>query len=71
MNYINAKSNTYPFVEVVIYSENVRRSICAVNQSRFSRQEYGYGPRRCYTDTGHEDGYLDESTLVDDGSGDF
>ena len=25
----------------------------------------------CYTDTGHEDGYLDESTLVDDGSGDF
>ena len=24
-----------------------------------------------YTDTGHEDGYLDESTLVDDGSGDF
>ena len=21
--------------------------------------------------TGHEDGYLDESTLVDDGSGDF
>ena len=23
-----------------------------------------------YTDTGHEDGYLDESTLVDDGSGD-
>ena len=24
----------------------------------------------CYTDTGHEDGYLDESTLVDDGSGD-
>ena len=36
MNYINAKSNTYPFVEVVIYSEIVRRSICAVNQSRFS-----------------------------------
>ena len=26
---------------------------------------------KCYTDTGHEDGYLDESTLVDDGSGDF
>ena len=25
----------------------------------------------CYTDTGHEDGYLDESTLVDDGSGYF
>ena len=25
----------------------------------------------CYTDTDHEDGYLDESTLVDDGSGDF
>ena len=25
----------------------------------------------CYTDTGHEDVYLDESTLVDDGSGDF
>ena len=25
----------------------------------------------CYTDTGHEYGYLDESTLVDDGSGDF
>ncbi len=24
-----------------------------------------------YTYTGHEDGYLDESTLVDDGSGDF
>ena len=37
MNYINAKSNTYPFVEVVIYSEIVR-SICPVNQSRFSRQ---------------------------------
>ena len=35
MNYINAKSNTYPFVEVVLYSEIVRRSICAVNQSRF------------------------------------
>ena len=25
----------------------------------------------CYTDTDHEDGYLDESTLVDNGSGDF
>ena len=25
----------------------------------------------CYTDTDHEDGYLDESTLVDDGIGDF
>ena len=25
----------------------------------------------CYTDTDHEYGYLDESTLVDDGSGDF
>ena len=37
MNDINAKSNTYPFVEVVIYSEIVR-SICPVNQSRFSRQ---------------------------------
>ena len=37
MNDINAKSNTYPFVEVVIYSEIVR-SICRVNQSRFSRQ---------------------------------
>ena len=24
----------------------------------------------CYTDTDHEYGYLDESTLVDDGSGD-
>ena len=32
---INAKSNTYPFVEVVLYSKNVR-SICRVNQSRFS-----------------------------------
>ena len=42
MNYINAKSNTYPFVEVVIYSEIVRRSICAVNQSRFF-------PRGCDT----------------------
>ena len=41
MNYINAKSNTYPFVEVVIYSEIVRRSICAVNQSRFSREKTG------------------------------
>ena len=37
MNDINAKSNTYPFVEVVIYSEIVR-SICPVNQSTFSRQ---------------------------------
>ena len=37
MNYINAKSNTYPFVEVVLYSEIVRRSICAVNQSRVLR----------------------------------
>ena len=25
----------------------------------------------CYTNTGYEDGYLDESTIVDDGSGDF
>ena len=25
----------------------------------------------CYIDAGHEDGYLDEYTLVDDGSGDF
>ena len=25
----------------------------------------------CYTDTGHEDGYLDEFMLVDDGSGAF
>ena len=25
----------------------------------------------CYTGTGHDDGFLDESTLVDDGSGDF
>ena len=37
MNDINAKSNTYPFVEVVLHSEIVR-SICRVNQSRFSRQ---------------------------------
>ena len=25
----------------------------------------------CYTDTGHEDGYLDEFMIVDYGSGDF
>ena len=25
----------------------------------------------CYTDTDHEDGYLDDPTLFDDGSGDF
>ena len=25
----------------------------------------------CYTGTGHDDVFLDESTLVDDGSGDF
>ena len=37
MNDVNAKSNTYPFVEVVLYSEFVR-SICRVNQSRFPRQ---------------------------------
>ena len=37
MNDINAKSNTYPFFEVVLYSEIVR-SICRVNQSRFSHQ---------------------------------
>ena len=40
MNDINAKSNTYHFVEVVLYLEIVR-SICRVNQSRFSRQEKG------------------------------
>ena len=37
MDVINAKSNTYPFVEVVIYSE-ILRTNCRVNQSRFSRQ---------------------------------
>ena len=37
MNAINAKSNTYPFVEVLLYSEIVR-SICRVNQFRFSHQ---------------------------------
>ena len=31
MNDINTKSNTYLFVEVVLYSESVR-SICRVNQ---------------------------------------
>ena len=25
----------------------------------------------CYTGTGHDDAYLDESTLADDGCGDF
>ena len=32
MDVINAKSNTYPFVEVVIYSE-ILRTNCRVNQS--------------------------------------
>ena len=35
MDVINAKSNTYPFVEVVIYSK-ILRTNCRVNQSRFS-----------------------------------
>ena len=39
MDVINAKSNTYPFVEVVIYSE-ILRTNCRVNQSRFSRQGF-------------------------------
>ena len=43
MNDINAKSNTYPFVEVVLYSEIVR-SIGRVNQSRFSRQMQIFPP---------------------------
>ena len=46
MNYINAKSNTYPFVEVVIYSEIVRRSIFAVNQSRFYSAGYEFRSKR-------------------------
>ena len=45
MNDINAKSNTYPFVEVVIYSEIVR-SIRPVKQSRFSRQNHGEETRK-------------------------
>ena len=32
MDVINAKSNTYPFVEVVIYSE-ILRTNCRMNQS--------------------------------------
>ena len=34
MNVIDVKSNTYPFVEVVLYSEIVR-SICRVNHQDF------------------------------------
>ena len=37
------------------------------NTNRLVSENGGNG----YTDTDHEDGYLDESTLVDDGSGDF
>ena len=35
MDVINAKSNTYPFVEVVIYSE-ILRTNCRMNQSSSS-----------------------------------
>ena len=51
MNDINAKSNTYPFIEVVLYSEIVR-PICRVNQSRFSRQII---MKRIATQTGMKD----------------
>ena len=37
------------------------------NTNRLCVRKWG----NCYTDTDHEDGYLDESTHVDDGSGDF
>ena len=38
---------------------------------RLSKYQSAGVRKWCYTDTSHEDGYLDEFMIVDDGSGDL